>query len=139
MKKNEEGLYNGSHQRKESNIMEKMIAFCGIICTECPAYLATQNNDEIKRKEVAAQWSSDKYPLKPEDVNCYGCLATDKDLMAFCADCKVRQCGQQKKVKNCAYCEEYICDKLNKLWTIIGEHSKQAKAMLEDIRKKDKA
>jgi len=28
-----------------------MIAYCGIKCTECPAYIATINNDDAKRKE----------------------------------------------------------------------------------------
>ena len=26
--------------------MEQMIAYCGLICTACPAYLATQANDQ---------------------------------------------------------------------------------------------
>ncbi len=25
--------------------MEEMVAYCGIVCTECPAYIATQNDD----------------------------------------------------------------------------------------------
>ncbi|KUK85723.1 MAG: Uncharacterized protein XE03_1923 [candidate division TA06 bacterium 34_109] len=31
--------------------MDKMIAFCGLICTECPAFIATQKNDDIERKK----------------------------------------------------------------------------------------
>ncbi|MCK4356498.1 DUF3795 domain-containing protein [Candidatus Bipolaricaulota bacterium] len=27
--------------------MEKMIAYCGLICTNCPAYIATQKNDLV--------------------------------------------------------------------------------------------
>lgn len=33
--------------------MDKMIAFCGIVCSECPAFVATQKDDDAKRKEVA--------------------------------------------------------------------------------------
>ena len=33
-----------------------MIAFCGLICTDCPAYLATQADDDSARKKVAEQW-----------------------------------------------------------------------------------
>ncbi len=33
--------------------MKKMIGFCGINCSECPAFLATQNDDDIERKKVA--------------------------------------------------------------------------------------
>ena len=32
--------------------MDKMIAYCGIVCTECPAFEATQKNDDAKRKKV---------------------------------------------------------------------------------------
>lgn len=32
--------------------MEKMIAFCGLVCTECRAFIATQNNDEEIRQSL---------------------------------------------------------------------------------------
>ena len=30
--------------------MEKMVAFCGITCTDCKAFIATQENDDAKEK-----------------------------------------------------------------------------------------
>jgi hypothetical protein len=33
--------------------MEKMVAFCGIVCTDCKAFIATQENNDVKRREVA--------------------------------------------------------------------------------------
>ena len=33
--------------------MEKIVAFCGTVCTECPAFIATRNDDDNKRKEIA--------------------------------------------------------------------------------------
>jgi hypothetical protein len=51
-----------------------MIAICGIKCNECPAFLATQENDDLKRKEVAEMWSKEfQAAFKPEDINCDGC------------------------------------------------------------------
>jgi hypothetical protein len=32
--------------------MDKMIAFCGLTCTECPAFIATQKNDDKEREKV---------------------------------------------------------------------------------------
>jgi hypothetical protein len=29
-----------------------MIAYCGIICNKCPAYIATQKNDENEKKDL---------------------------------------------------------------------------------------
>ncbi len=35
--------------------MEKMTAFCGIVCTDCEAFIATQENDDAKRREEKLQ------------------------------------------------------------------------------------
>jgi len=37
--------------------MKQMIAFCGLACHECGALLATQDDDDAKRAEVAQGWS----------------------------------------------------------------------------------
>jgi hypothetical protein len=37
--------------------MKEMIAFCGLVCSDCPTYIATQTNDDEKRAKVARQWS----------------------------------------------------------------------------------
>jgi hypothetical protein len=112
---------------------DKMVAFCGIVCTECPAYIATQKNDDELREKVAQKWSSDEYPIKMKDVNCYGCVVEDNDVMDFCSECEVRKCGIEKGVKNCAYCDDYICEKLEKLWKFLN--LPKPKQELEKIRK----
>ena len=33
--------------------MKQMIAFCGLNCSECPMYIATQNDDDNARAEAA--------------------------------------------------------------------------------------
>ncbi|MGB9718029.1 MAG: DUF3795 domain-containing protein [Thermoproteota archaeon] len=33
--------------------MSKLIAYCGLICSECPAFIATQRDDDAERKRVA--------------------------------------------------------------------------------------
>lgn len=117
--------------RKEE-AMEKMIAYCGLICnSECPAFIATQKDDDEARKKVAERWSSEKYPLRPEDINCDGCLVVDGRLLAFCKDCEARRCGLARGVKNCAYCEEYPCEKLDDM----HRQAPKAKLRLDEIRK----
>lgn len=113
--------------------MKKMIAFCGLICTDCPTYIATQKNNDEERKKIAEQWSSDQYPLKPEDINCDGCLAVGKKLIKFCNMCEVRACGFERNIENCAHCSEYLCEKLNKLLEHI--QAPEAKLTLEEIKK----
>ena len=111
--------------------MEKMIAFCGLTCTECPAFIATQKNDDKERKRVAEMWSKEfKVDMKPEDINCEGCLVDSENLFGHCKICEIRKCGKEKKVKNCAYCDDYACDKLTEIFKAAPE----AKATLDGIR-----
>ncbi|MCK4395091.1 DUF3795 domain-containing protein [candidate division WOR-3 bacterium] len=112
---------------------EKMVAFCGIVCTDCPAFIATQNNDDKLREKTAKKWSSEEHSLKAEDVNCDGCPVVGKRVMEFISFCKVRKCALEKGVKNCAYCEEYPCKELGELWKQLK--LPEAKETLEEIRK----
>jgi hypothetical protein len=118
-------------------VKEKMIAFCGITCNDCRTFIATQKNDEELRREVAKLWSTETETLKPEDMNCDGCLATGRRLYKFCATCEVRRCGYEKGVENCAYCREFPCVKLTGLWK--SEGATKSKATLEGIRRKLRA
>lgn len=112
--------------------MKKMIAYCGINCSECPAFLATQKDDNNERKRVAEMWSKQfNTEFKPEDINCDGCLLESGRLFNYCRVCEIRKCGQEKGVKNCAYCDDYACETLNKFIDNVPE----AKTTLEEIRK----
>ncbi|MQY58729.1 MAG: DUF3795 domain-containing protein [Clostridia bacterium] len=112
--------------------MDKMIAFCGIVCTECPAFLATQKDDHNERMKVAELWSKEfKAEIKPEDINCDGCLSENGRLFGHCKVCEIRKCAQEKGIKNCAYCDDYACEKLSKFFGMASD----AKATLEEIRK----
>ena len=114
--------------------MQEMIAYCGLVCTGCPTYIATQEDSDTLRKQVVDKWSSDQYPMKIEDINCDGCLTEGKRLIKFCSECEVRACGSAKKVETCAHCEDYACSKLENLWKMIS--STEAKERLDSIKKK---
>jgi len=112
--------------------MEKMIAFCGIVCTECPAFLATQKDDDDGRRKIAESWSKQyNADINPEDINCEGCLSESGRLFSYCKVCEIRKCEQEKSLKNCAYCDEYACEKLSKFFKM----APNAKTTLEKIRK----
>ncbi|MEA2104275.1 MAG: DUF3795 domain-containing protein [Candidatus Cloacimonadota bacterium] len=113
--------------------MSKMIAYCGIVCTECPAYIATKNNDEDLRKKTATEWSKTYgAEIKPENIYCDGCLQDEGHLIGHCAECEIRACGKEKKVENCAYCDDFACEKLEKFFEFVPT----AKKVLENIRNK---
>ncbi len=112
--------------------MERMVAFCGIVCSECPGYIATQKDDDEERRKVAEEWSKMfDVDIKPETVNCDGCLASTGKLIEFCRICEIRKCGLEKKVENCAHCEEYACEELSKWFEKVPD----AKKTLDEIRK----
>jgi hypothetical protein len=112
--------------------MEKVIGYCGIICSECPVLMATQKDDDAERKSVAEIFTR-QYgkEYKPEDINCDGCISDSSRIFSYCYVCEIRKCGREKKVKNCAYCPEYPCEKLSELFS---KYSK-AKETLDEVRR----
>jgi len=111
--------------------MEKITAFCGLTCTECPARIATEAGDEEALVAVAKQWSVDYgAPLTAEDCRCDGCLSESGPWMAHCAECKIRACAIEKDVETCAHCPEYGCEKLTEFFGFVPE----AKETLDAIR-----
>ena len=111
--------------------MEKMIATCGLICTECPAYVATENEDTVALEALAKTWSAEYGDtLSADDCSCTGCHSTVGPWMSHCEECDIRACGIEKHVENCAKCVEYACDRLVKFIEFVPE----AKATLDGLR-----
>ncbi len=107
-----------------------MIAFCGLDCHQCKAFLATQENNDQKRAEVAQEWSKlFKVEIKPDDINCEGCQSIGGRLFNYCKVCEIRKCGKEKGLKNCGYCSEYPCSKLD----FIFRSAPDAKNRLDEI------
>lgn len=112
--------------------MERMIGYCGLVCTDCPAYIATQADDRSALREVAAQWSKEfNATLTADDCVCDGCLTTTGRQIAYCSECKVRACAAEKNVRNCAHCSDYPCQTLNEFLAM----APAAKSTLEEIRR----
>jgi hypothetical protein len=111
--------------------MERIVAYCGIVCSDCPAFKATQADDDAERRRVAKQWT-EQYGAehKIEDINCDGCLSTGPRIYRHCRACEIRNCGLNRHVENCAYCEDYACGKLAKLFA----EYQPAKDVLDGIR-----
>jgi hypothetical protein len=96
-----------------------MIAYCGLLCDTCPVHLATIEKDLIKKRamrESIAEQCFSKYGMKlePEDIgDCDGCMANAGRIFSGCLSCEIRKCAGERKVESCAYCDDYICKKLN--------------------------
>ena len=110
-----------------------MIACCGIDCGTCPAYIATQNDDDALRTETAAKWTElYKAERKVADINCDGCPGDSGRLFVYCGACEVRCCAREKKVASCAVCPEYSCARLDTFCALMPT----ARKLLEGLRKR---
>ena len=55
----------------------------------CPAFIARKTNNQALRVKTAAEWSKVfNVALKPEDINCVGCLKTKGVHIGHCASAR---------------------------------------------------
>jgi len=87
--------------------MKTMIAFCGLDCEKCDAYIATKNDDQALREKTAKLWAQlNNAPILPEHINCDGCRVIGRKTV-FCESlCGIRQCALKKGVTTCGDCPE---------------------------------
>jgi hypothetical protein len=115
--------------------MEKMIAYCGLICTDCPAYVATQADDREALEQVAAQWREqfNQPDITADAVICDGCLGAGR-LSGYCSICEIRACAVERlgllPPVNCAHCDDYACQKLESFLEQVSE----ARAVLDRVK-----
>jgi len=115
----------------QGEAMDKMLSYCGIRCDECGAFVATVNDDDARRAEVAREWSSAYgVDLSPEDIHCSGCLTDGPDLFHHPKVCEIRACAREQGVTNCAYCHDYACSVLEALF----EQAPALRATLDRVR-----
>jgi len=113
--------------------MSKMIAYCGLVCSSCPTFLATQNDDDAAREKTAALYSEKfGFNMKPEDINCDGCLSDEGKLIGYCQTCEIRKCCREKDLANCTLCNDQSCEKLMKF----HDFSPDAKACFKALKNK---
>ena len=93
--------------------MRELVAYCGLDCEKCEAYIATQNDDDNLRRKVAKKWSElNNVEITPEMINCDGCRVDGKKT-PFCESmCPIKICSSGKKYETCANCSEVAsCEK----------------------------
>ena len=117
--------------------METVIAYCGLICDSCPIHRATLEPDESLQRtmrESIAELCRRVYGLnlEPEDITaCDGCCTKNGRLFSECLNCMIRQCATGKNIESCAFCNDYVCGKLEKHYS----HDAASRTRLEEIRR----
>jgi hypothetical protein len=111
--------------------MAEMFAYCGVDCDQCPAFIATQNDDMEALAKMAAQWTEQfKQDIPVESVLCDGCKSEGGRLSGYCDMCAVRACGVERGVVTCATCDDYGCEIL----LACPAYEAKGKANLEKMR-----
>jgi hypothetical protein len=112
--------------------MTTLIAACGLDCTRCEAYQATQSIDRLALEAVVEKWSREYHAtgLTVENVQCDGCMTAGRKV-THCSECEIRLCALQRGFANCSACPDYACDQLAAFFQLVP----QAQANLEAIHR----
>jgi hypothetical protein len=112
--------------------MDRMIAYCGLVCNDCPAYLATEADDRQALVRVAAQWREEYNApeITVESVICGGCVSNDERKCGHWYECEIRACGAERGVVNCAHCGDYTCERLEDFFGFVPD----ARGVLDRVR-----
>ena len=98
--------------------MGVQLSACGVICSQCPAFVAGQSADPAARARVAAAWH-DLYGLNfgPEAIACGGCFGPDEAVFPTSRQCAARRCCRDRGMVNCAVCGDRPCARLERAQT----------------------
>jgi len=116
--------------------MRDMISYCCLVCNTCPIYVATREVDkeeQARKRTEIARICKEQYGMKyglSDITDCDGCRTVGGRLFSGCYECTIRECAQQQTVESCAYCSEYICQKLASFFV----KDPSAKIRLDEMR-----
>ncbi|MFI5186303.1 MAG: DUF3795 domain-containing protein [Chitinophagales bacterium] len=117
-----------------------MLAYCGLSCNTCPVHLATLQQGKLLQQTMRASIAEEcltlyGMKLRAEDItDCDGCRANTGKLFSGCLTCEIRKCAISKNIESCALCNDYVCEKLKKHFSL----DPGAQAKLEELRQINK-
>lgn len=107
--------------------MATLMSACGVLCSDCPAYLGDVKGTAYQQS-IAAAWKRIYGLNEPaENIACGGCPAPDHEMFHTCRSCKARLCCHSKGYSTCAECSVEKCLDLEKAqsgWDGVPELSK---------------
>ncbi len=111
--------------------MKVLLTRCGYRCDLCLAYKDNiLKNDQTKL--LSDKWHDIfGFRIPADQIFCEGCLTTkDSELILIDKSCPVRPCVLSKGLENCAYCEQFICRKLEERIVEVEELERKMKRKL---------
>ena len=86
---------------------------CGDLCSECPRYIATQNNNVNELQKVAELWHKLGFRdsvVSTNEIKCSGCTKNNKCTYG------INTCQHIDKINNCGECGLFPCEKINSVF-----------------------
>jgi hypothetical protein len=84
------------------------LAYCGIYCDQCSFLSAYETNDRKHLQQLPSEYFERHSEKELSEFFCPGCKGDN-----ICGDCKMKECGMEKKFGSCAECDVFPCDELN--------------------------
>jgi len=112
--------------------MERYVAHCGLLCSNCPAYIATMADDREALQSVAERWRVEygNPGITVGGVTCDGCRATTGRLCFHCSECDTRACVLGRGIETCAQCTDHPCEQAERFFQMVPS----ARAVLDGLR-----
>ncbi|MEW6350828.1 MAG: DUF3795 domain-containing protein [Thermodesulfobacteriota bacterium] len=107
-----------------------MIAYCGLDCERCEAFIATKNDDDALREKVAKEWSA-LYgtTITADAINCTGCLSNGIKTYYCEHMCPIRPCAKEKGLATCAQCDDFPCNQLQEVFKLAPEAERRLRSL----------
>lgn len=107
--------------------MNKIMSACGVLCSDCPAYLGNEKGRAHQERTVKAWHRIYGLNETPETISCGGCLSADDQVFYTSRKCKARRCCLSKGLASCAECPVENCPDLERaqsVWDGVPEIAK---------------
>ncbi len=98
--------------------MTRMMSACGVLCSDCPAYLAKSRGLAYQQRTAKAWDRIYRLNERAEAIVCGGCLSPDEEVFHTCQKCKARLCCRSKGFSSCAECDVQSCPDLEKAQSV---------------------
>lgn len=89
------------------------VGVCGLLCSACEAFLATEADDSAEIEAIAERWSATYgRAVSADAVWCTGCVGPDPRKCGHTEECEIRACALERGLESCADCYHFACDRL---------------------------
>jgi hypothetical protein len=101
--------------------MAGMMSACGVLCSDCPAYLGDAKGVAHQERTVTAWRRIYGLNERTENISCGGCCGPDDQLFHTSRTCKARRCCRSKGFITCTECPVERCPDLEKAQSVWDE------------------